>query len=150
MWPFKKKPKDVPETGVEQSWTMFQGESDGKPLIARVNAGLKPHMGHPNFSHQLGVSIPFQKPDQNGFPQSEEAAELMDIEDKICAEFEAGNQSLFAAVITTNGIREFVFYTSNPEAVRTKLEKLKGEVRSHSVQGMIKHDADWNTYREFV
>jgi hypothetical protein len=150
MWPFKKKPKDVGKTGVEQSWTMFHGEFDGKPLIARANAGLKPHVGHPNYSHHVGVSIPFQNPDQNGFPQSDEAAELMNIEDKICAELEIGNQSLFAAVITTNGMREFVFYTSNPEAVQTKLEKLKGEIRSHSVQVIIKHDANWNTYREFV
>ena len=150
MWRFKKKYPEIPEAGVQQSWSMFQGEYDGKPLLARANVALKPFVGHPNYLHQVGVAVPFHTPDENGFPTSEEAAELMDIEDKICAELEVGNESLFAAVITTGGMREFVFYTSNPKKVELKLKALRDTIASHDVQRMIKDDKDWSVYRQFV
>jgi hypothetical protein len=150
MWRFKRKHPEIPEAGVDQSWSMFQGEYDGKPLIARANVALKPFVGHPKYSHQVGVAVPFRSPDENGFPPSEEAAELMDIEDKICSELEVGNESLFAAVITTGGMREFVFYTSNPQTVEVKLKKLRDTIESHTVQGMIKPDEDWGVYRQLV
>jgi hypothetical protein len=150
MWPFKTKHPEIPEAGVDQSWTVFQGEFDGKPLIARANVALKPFVGHPKYSHQVGVAVPFRTPDENGFPQSEEAAELMDIEDKICSELEVANQSLFAVVITTGGMREFVFYTSDPKGVEVKLKNLRETIHGHTIQGMIRPDHDWDVYREFV
>jgi hypothetical protein len=150
MWPFKRKHPEIPEAGVDQSWSMFQGEYDGKPLIARANVALKPFVGHPRYSHQVGVAVPFRTPDENGFAQSEEAAELIEIEDQICAELEVGNESLFAAVITTGGMREFVFYTSNPEAVQVKLKNLRETIQGHTIQGMIRPDGDWDVYRQFV
>jgi uncharacterized protein DUF695 len=150
MWRFRRKHPEIPEAGVDQSWSMFQGEYDGKPLIARANVALKPFLGHPKYSHQVGVAVPFRTPDENGFPQSEEAAEFMDIEDQICAELEVGNESLFAAVITTGGMREFVFYTSNPKGVEVKLKNLKETIHGHTIQGMIRPDEHWDVYRQFV
>lgn len=150
MWLFKRKHLEVPEPGVAQSWTMFQGEYDGKPLIARANVALKPFVGHPRYSHQVGIAVPFRSPDENGFPMSDEAAELMDIEDRICSELEGGNESLFAVVITTGGMREFVFYTSNPQGVEVKLKNLSETIQGHTVQGMVKPDKAWTVYNQFV
>ena len=150
MWRFKRKHPDIPEAGVDQSWSFFQGEHDGKPLIARANVALKPFAGHPRYSHQVGVAVPLHTPDENGFPAAEEAAELGDIEDQICSELEIGNESLFAAVITTGGMREFVFYTSNPQVVEAKLRNLREIINSHTIQGMIRPDGHWDVYREFV
>ena len=94
--------------------------------------------------------MPFHTPDENGFPAAEEAAELGDIEDQICSDLEVGNESLFAAVITTGGMREFVFYTSDPQGVEIKLRNLRETIKSHTIQGMIRPDGDWDVYREFV
>ena len=150
MWRFKRKHPEIPAAGVEQSWSMFQGEHDGKPLIARANVALKRFAGHPKYSHQVGVAVPFRAPDENGFPQSEEASEFMEIEDQICAELEDRNESLFAAVITTGGMREFVFYTSNPQGVELKLKSLNEKIHSHTIQGMIRPDEHWDVFRQFI
>jgi len=42
MWPFKKRQPEVLAEGVRESWSMFQGEYDGKPLIARVTNSSRP------------------------------------------------------------------------------------------------------------
>jgi Family of unknown function (DUF695) len=150
MWPFKKRHPEVPTEGVSESWSMFQGEDNGKPLIARANVGLKPFVGHPRYAHQIGVAIPLRAPDENGFPSSDESAELTDIEDKLCAELTGGNESLFAAVITTGGMREFVFYTSDSKSAELKLKKISETILTHTLQGMIRDDKEWSVYRQFV
>src|SRR5204863_10067581 len=48
------------------------------------------------------------------------------------------------------GMREFVFYTSNPQGVETKLRSLRESINSHTIQGMIRPDGDWDVYRQFV
>jgi hypothetical protein len=60
------------------------------------------------------------------------------------------NESLFAVVITTGGMREFVFYTSNPGAVEAKFKEVRQKVQSHQIQGMIRPDENWDVYRQFV
>ncbi len=47
-------------------------------------------------------------------------------------------------------MREFVFYTSNPEGVEAKLKEVAQKVHSHQIQGMIRPDEDWGVYRQFV
>jgi len=150
MWPFKKKHPKIPETKIKDSWSLFEGEWEGKPLIARVNTALKSFAGHPNYKHQVSVAIPFRSPDENGFPSSEESSELIEIENLLCSELESQNESLFAAVLTVGGMREFVFYTSNPQGVEVKLKDLREKVYSHKLQGMIKLDEDWSVYRQLV
>lgn len=149
MWLFKKKHTKIPETKIEDSWSMFSGEHNGKPLIARVNTALKRYAGHSQYQHQVGVAVPFRLPDDNGFPSSDEASELAEIEDLLCLELETQNESLFAAVITTGGMPEFVFYTSNSQSVEDKLKALTKRVHSHQIQGMIRPDANWDVYRRF-
>jgi hypothetical protein len=149
MWPLKRKHPNIPET-IESSWALFKGEWEGKPLIARVNSALKRFSGHPQYPHQVGVAVPFRSPDENGFPPPDESAELAEIEEMLCSKLETQNESLFAAVITTAGMREFVFYTSNPKSVESKLRELEQTVRSHQIQRMIRSDEDWGVYRQFV
>jgi hypothetical protein len=146
----KSKHLIVPETGIEDSWSLFQGEYDGKPLIARVNTALISFVSHPQYQHQVGVAVPFHSPDENGFPSSEESSQLTMIEDLLCSELEDRNESLFAVVITMGGMREFVFYTSNPGAVEAKFKEVRQKVQSHQIQGMIRPDENWDVYRQFV
>lgn len=149
MWPFKKKHPNIPDT-IEDSWALFESEWEGKPLIARVNSALKSFIGHPQYQHQVGVTVPFRSPDENGFPPSDESAELTEIEELLCSKLETRNESLFAAVITTSGMREFVFYTCNPKGVEAKLKEMTQTVQSHRIQGMIRPDEDWGVYRQLV
>lgn len=146
MWLFKKKHQKIPEGGL---WNFFEGEWEGKPLIARVNTALRDFVGSPEYQHQVGVTIPLRAPDENGFPQAEESSELNKIEDLLLSELKPDDGCLFAAVITTGGMREFVFYVSDPYNVQVTLRRVADSVQSHKVQGMIREDEDWSVYRSF-
>jgi hypothetical protein len=55
---------------------------------------------------------------------------------------EENNHSRFVGIITTNGIREFVLYSMDPEETKIRFEKLKNEITSHQIQLMIRQDKD--------
>ncbi len=96
----------------------------GKPLIARINASVDGFRGHPELTYQVGVAIPLKLPDENGMPQPEEAEELNQIEDLVFEILEVQSRSVLVAVITTGGMREFVFYAVDPEEVKVNHMRL--------------------------
>src|SRR5436305_7656170 len=89
---------------VEDSWTVYEGEYNGKPLIARVNIGLQPLVGDSRYQHRIGVAVPFNSAGEDGFPSGEESWKMSEIEDLLAAELERHHESLFAVVITTGGM----------------------------------------------
>ena len=88
-------------------------------------------------------------PDANGLPSTEEDLELGDVEDALCGLLESDASTLLVAVITTGGMREFVFYTRKPKEVETAFESLRQSITSHEIQLMIQPDKRWNTYSQF-
>lgn len=76
--------------------------------------------------------------------------QLSDIEDEIRSTFTVANESLFAGVITTGGMREFVLYSSNAAAAAAKAESLIRATKHHEVQYIVRDDPEWGVYRAFV
>jgi len=136
---------------IEESWTVAKGKRKDKPLLARINLGLKPLVGDSRYPHWFGIAIQLKSPNKDGFPSPEESSQLAEIEDMIANALQKDNQSLFAAVLTANGIREFVFYTSDPEAAKARLAVVAAEIDTYEKIGRaVKPDADWTIYRRFI
>ena len=47
-------------------------------------------------------------------------------------------------------MREFVFYSSAPQATHDTLESLAKEVATHQVQHIVQPDLKWRVYRQFA
>jgi thiamine monophosphate synthase len=75
--------------------------------------------------------------------------ELGEIEDAILRRFTVGNESLFAGVITTGNMREFVLYTSDEVGAVAKAQQLAKEIRHHQVQFVVNDDPEWNVFKQF-
>jgi hypothetical protein len=148
MWPFKRTYPDKGAIELREAWFISRGTYAGKPTIVRINKGVAPVAGHPSFRHQVGVAVPFRAPDANGFPNREESVELEAIEDRLAAELGTDRLCLYAAAITTGGMREFVFYSSDPAATHDRLERLGREIQSHQLQHIIQPDPKWRVFRK--
>jgi hypothetical protein len=130
-------------------WSIAKGMRNGKPIITRFNVGLRAVMGHAPFGKQVGIAVPLSHPTDNGLPGSEESRQLSDLEDEIRRRFSVGNESLFAGVITTGGMREFVLYTSNEVGAVAKAQQLARETTHHQVQFVVNDDAGWDVFKTF-
>lgn len=147
---FGKKYPSRQDLVVTNDWTVIHGLLNGRPLITRFNVGLKELAGHPDYDHQVGIAVPLETPNDHGLPGVEEDRQLGQVEDAIANVLEEGHESLLAGVISTGGMREFVFYTSDPAAVRQKFERLCEEITSHRIQLMIQQDPRWSVYNQFT
>lgn len=149
MWPFKRRYPDKLSLELTESWSFSQGRHGSNPMIVRVNRGVAAAVGHPAYTHQVGVAVPLHKPDANGFPASDEAAQLNAIEDLLVSRLSPDRQCIHVATISTGGMREFVFYSSAPQATHETLESLAREVATHQVQHIVQPDPKWRVYRQF-
>src|SRR5262245_12941858 len=68
---------------IGDSWSIGHGTKLGKPIFTRFNLALKPIVGRPEYSHQLGIAVPLNDPTVDGLPTSDEAKQLNEIEDEI-------------------------------------------------------------------
>jgi len=131
------------------SWSMFEGTRDGRPMIVRGNTGLSAVAGKPPFGYRFGVAIPLHSPREDGFPTTDESKELAAIEDALLATLPAST-TRFALVITTSGFREFVFYTSAPDTIPPAMHRLQKEITSHRLQFYVERDEAWQVYHSFI
>jgi hypothetical protein len=117
-------------------------------MFVRTNTGYRKFGSVPGYEHQVGIAIPFRKAEATGLPCPAEDAQLGDIEEIICTSLEEQAESLFVAVITTSGMREFVFYTCKPNSVQQRCEVLRNRITSHEIQLMIQSDRTWRVYAQ--
>jgi hypothetical protein len=130
-------------------WSVGQGEFDDRPIIVRANTGAASRAGDSRYRHRLGVALPLREPDEHGFPQPEESAELDAIEVKLVPALTDKGTAVLVLVITTAGMREFVFYTSEPTSVAPTLRRIQKEVGTHEIQHVLAEDPEWDVYNMF-
>lgn len=135
---------------VDGPWTFIEGVRDGHPIVIRLNTSLAPLAGSAEFPLQVGIAVKLHEPRENGMPGADEGADLHRIEDDLFVSLAHANMSLFAAVITMNGMREFVFYTADEALVRTRVGEIRAIVWTHEMQLIVRPDPTWAVYRELA
>jgi hypothetical protein len=147
---FRKKFPPIDSISVKDNWAISQGFYEGKVVFIRANNGLKELARHPDYTHQVGIAVPLHHPNEDGLPESAEGEELNTIEDHLLDRLLTNNESLFVGAITTGGMREFVFYTSNPDQVVEKFKTAQAEISTHELQLLIQLDKDWRTFKNLL
>lgn len=146
---FKKKYKEISE--YPNTWGVSKGKYDGNLVSIRYR-NLKDAAGHPDYPYQIGVAVGFQRETENGFPEEKDFDALIGIEDSIAELLEDENECIFALSITTNNMREFVFYSKEwkPEKLDPQVTALEKKFPPYKFNFMMQEDKSWNTFKKFV
>jgi len=115
-------------------------------MIVRTNTGYREFRSVSGYEHQGGIAVPLREPEATGLPGPTESAILGELEDTICSLLEEQAESLLVAVITTGGMREFVFYTREPQRVEQRVAELRKQITSHEIQLIIQLDRTWRIF----
>jgi len=153
MWPFTtKEPLSPDKLPIPDTWAVLKGhDSNGRPMVVRAHTGYGKYKGVTSYGHHVSIAVPLVDSDLDGFPTAGETEELTRIENDICEVFEPNRESLFVAATTIPGIREFILYTKNPEAVQQKFDNdLLARVFSHKVHIKIEPDKEWRLYEKLL
>lgn len=150
MWPFKKKTPSLDRLPIDGPWSIGEGQNDGNVMIVRSNSGYREFGSVRGYEHQVGIAVPLRAPEPSGLPSTAESAQLGEIEDVIRNSLKENAESLLVAIITTSGMREFVFYTRAPQQVQQRFEQLSKRITSHEIQLMVQLDKTWEIYAQLV
>jgi Family of unknown function (DUF695) len=137
---------------LDGKWASLQGEMDGRVAVVRVNEGLKEFVGHPAYNHRVIASILFNSTRDDGLPGTKNELNAIDrIEDGYRSALQCEQESLLAIVVTTDGRRDLIFYTSSPQQAVHKFENdLRPLLTTHRVEFLVHPDAKWELYRDFT
>lgn len=134
-----------------QKWEMFKrGTADGHLAFARANVGLRDVVRRQRYPYRVGFVVRFLKPNAYGLPTDDEARELTTLENEIDRAMSTKKLGFLALVITTGGMREYVFYSNRPDAARSRIAKMKGRVQGREIRTYVTADPGWEVYDRFT
>lgn len=143
---FKKKTSAYP---LNSKWIVMEGKNGNNAMIIRRNVSATELAGSPEYRHRVGVAIPLNAPNELGFPDSAESDQLNTIEDALNAALCENQNALQVLVITTSGMREFIYYTREPTTCPQAFDAVEAEASSHTIQAYVAEDPDWSVYAQF-
>lgn len=131
-------------------WSVLQGEHNGKPIFIRRNDSAAQLKGHAEYGYRVGIAVPLLAPNEKGLPSNDEMETLNKIEDALSNAFENQQASLYVIAITTNAMREFIFYTRVPAEIEAKLNTVRPQFPDHELQFYVASDSKWSGYAQFA
>jgi len=136
---FKNKNKDL------SGWNSYLVNVNNEISSIFVNLDLKnkaPYQEYPKLSWYW---IKMENPKENGLSSNKDFDSLIEHEDRLEAYF-SKLPVTFAGRITTQGRREFYFYTTQEFNFETTIKKFVGKKAKYLFQTGEKNDKDWNQY----
>jgi hypothetical protein len=133
----------------QDNWLLARGERDGFPMIIRMATayrGMGPLHGH---DHHIIISAKLRSPTPAGFPSQEEGDDLQRFEENLCSAIEKDDNSISVLVITNSGLRDFIFYTRDPNGAKEKIDAAISELKGFEFSIAIEPDKSWEIYRAF-
>lgn len=130
-----------------EKWSIANGEYGGKPLIIRLNMGADTLLREGRYPYRVGIAVPLLHPEETGLPIKEENEIFLGIEDTLLELLDKEGAGVLCAVISTNGMKEFMLYVNN-EDVSATLELLRKDFSSYDFQHYVTEDRKAEGYEQ--
>src|SRR4051812_22669795 len=105
-------PANQPSIDLDSTWANLSGTLSGKPAQLRRNDGILPLRNEPTWAHEVRVAIRFNRVGGDGLPDGKDEYVTLDaVEDLYRDGLQREGTAALALVITTDGIRDLIFYT---------------------------------------
>lgn len=137
--------KNVNPDPMPELFSMFNGTSDGKPLVSSVNMAAKNYKSKQHFPWFLGISIEFKSPTEDGLATGDELKKLEQFEDKIQKLIEVTGEARYIAASNWQGHRELVYYTTEPKELAPKLQNMMDSNPEWNFTFSSFHDPKWQS-----
>ncbi len=126
-------------------WAVAEGTHNDLPLMIRFRNKLSQtpmREGHPQL-----IQIYWDYSEhESGMPSSEESQSMEVFENRLVNALETDLSGVLAAVITTNGYREWVYYCLSTEAFAERLHNMPQETDPYPIEIETSSDPEWDYF----
>ena len=132
-----------------KNWNSYLSNVNNKIASIFLNFNLKDEAPIGEYSKLTWYWIKMRYPREDGLSSQDEFDNLIEHENKLC-DFLSKYPVIFAGTITTQGRREFYFYTDENFKFEDKIEEFVGEEATYVFQTGEKMDSDWEQYLDVL
>jgi hypothetical protein len=144
FWP-KSTSGTIPEgRKSDESFSVFEGEMDGRPLIATIDMALLGYESRAALPWFLSLSTPLIEPSKDGLPTPGDSISLNEWEDSVEKRIAAACQFVYVGHVTWNGSREVIYYIDRHEPVASLLRKLNDDRATRPFAFVCERDEKWD------
>lgn len=129
----------------EDHWEIYVTYVDEKPAVILVDIGVSNRAPIANLPNLSWIWIHIQEPDEEGFPSDEEDIRLNEIEDLLTDSIDSTTNK-YVGRLTTDGRREFYFYTESPQEFCQFASKAMQSVAGYEFEIDEADDEEWRHY----
>ena len=108
------------------TFSVIEGEIDGRPLVAMIDMGLRELPARQGLSFFLGLSTSLINPTTEGLPSRGDTDNLNAWEGVVEARLQAVTKLVFVGRVTWNGHRELLYYVGSEQPTVEALNAISG------------------------
>ncbi len=127
----------------EAKWKLYESPE----MIVRANASASSLVGDSRMPIRVGFALPLRN---KSWPDDAEVEELNQCEELLRSEIRNVSTAIQVLAITSEIMREFVFYCSAEADIAALHESVREKVKTHQVHCRAVRDPDWEVYTHFT
>lgn len=140
----------VVETLRADVWSMASGELEAGAFVLRFRTPVLGPTNVEGFSRVLRVVWSYAPVDSDAMPTASDSNAMGQFEDRLCAAFEHDAHAYLAAVLTFDGARQWVFFTSDVPECGRRLHQMPQEVEPYPIKLDAFDDPEWSYLHDTI
>jgi len=127
----------------EMRWLTTDTVYNGFPLYLRLPDYDDVWRFKKKYSNLLCITQKLEKVKDNGLPESDYNASLMDFDGELVDLFDNKTEGIIILVETFGGARNYWYYISSNVDYKTKVDNIRKKYTSNKIETDLQDDKDW-------
>jgi hypothetical protein len=143
--------EDSNKSGIKDEWKLLEVKPKDSDEIwyFRKNIGIANFKGKDAFKTLVYFTVSYVPIDSSGLPNKNDAEVLYKFEEEVIPKVEKEAYCVLVASVTKGGVKDHLFYVSDPKKFLESISKFKSSISQFSVSLEKVDDPDWKIYLDF-
>jgi hypothetical protein len=115
----------------------------------RKNIGIASFKNKESFKTLVYFTVSYEPKDSSGLPKKIDSEALYNFEEEIIPKVEKEAHCFMVASVIKGGVKDHLFYISDPNKFLESINKFRGDLSQFSVSMEKVDDPNWEIYSDF-
>ncbi len=135
---------------MSDDWEFYPLLVDNKPASIFFDWGIRGSVPLPEYDFSGYLRVKMKIPREDGLSSQDEFDQLINLEDCVCKAVADDNLSIFVGRNTSDGNRDFYFYTKDAETFSAAAKAAMANFPEYNYRAGTRKDPEWRTYLDFL
>jgi len=143
--------KEAALTDVKDEWSLkhWQSTDSEEQSIFRKNLSPRVQPGDRKYPYLVFLTFHYTPIDASGLPNPKDEDIFYQFEESGLNRLEEDDLSIFVGAVLKSGIRDHIFYTSDPEKFLNISRAIKSKYSKFNPDTEVLADPNWSQYHDF-